>query len=158
LNVLNEYAKFFACPVGLSDHSDSIYPSIAAVAMGATTIEKHFTIDRNLPGTDQTASILPSDLQEMVTAIEITEKAMGTKNKDSVNINNDVKKLFRHGLVAKVDIPKGTEFSLTNVDSKRPEIGVSCSDVFDVIGRIASEDTKKGSPIYHSSYVKEELL
>ena len=105
--IIDLYKEKFNCNVGLSDHSNSIYTSIGAVAMGASVIEKHFTIDRDLPGTDQGGSILPMELKEMVNAIKIVEQCMGIKNKDSIKIDNNVKKLFKHGLVAKNNIKKG---------------------------------------------------
>ena len=111
--------------VGYSDHTLGIEISVAAVAMGATVIEKHFTLDRNLPGPDHVASLEPDELKNMVTSIRNIEKAMGDglKNPSPSEIKN--MSVIRKSIVAKQIIKKGELFSEENLTVKRPGTGIS---------------------------------
>jgi N,N'-diacetyllegionaminate synthase len=111
--------------VGYSDHTLGIEMPIAAVAMGATVIEKHFTLDRNLPGPDHVASLEPDELKNMVTSIRNIEKAMGDglKNPSPSEIKN--MSVIRKSIVAKQIIKKGELFSEENLTVKRPGTGIS---------------------------------
>ena len=115
----------FDVQVGYSDHTLGIEVSIAAVALGATVIEKHFTLDRNLPGPDHQASIEPEELKAMVTAIHNIEKATGdgVKRPSPSEVKN--MPIARKSLVAACNILKGEVFSETNLTIKRPGIGIS---------------------------------
>jgi N,N'-diacetyllegionaminate synthase len=147
LKVLDVYRKEFNCNVGLSDHSPSIYTSLAAVAMGAIVVEKHFTIDKSLPGTDQEGSILPNELKEMVKAIKIVEECMGDGNKNSVIIDENVMKLFKHGIVAKKDLAKGDVIGVEDIASKRPLVGIPSCEYQNVIGKSIKNSILRDSPI-----------
>jgi N,N'-diacetyllegionaminate synthase len=111
--------------VGYSDHTLGIEVPIAAVAMGATVIEKHFTLDRTLPGPDHAASLEPDELNAMVTAIRNIEKAMGNGEKKSSPSEIKNMPIVRKSIVAKKIINKGELFSENNLTVKRPGTGIS---------------------------------
>ena len=126
--------------VGYSDHTKGIEIPIAAVAMGACIIEKHFTLDRNLPGPDHLASIEPDELQMMVKAIRNVEKAIGDgvkKVSDSESKNKDI---ARKSIIAKTSIKKGDIFNEDNITTKRPGSGINPMKWFDLIGKVAKHD------------------
>jgi len=129
--------------VGYSDHTLGIEIPIAAVAMGATVIEKHFTLDRNQPGPDHAASLEPNELKLMVRAIRSVEKAIGNgvKTPSPSEIKNII--LARKSLVAKKSIKKGELFSNNNITVKRPATGISPMLWDDYIGKAAKKNYKK---------------
>ena len=129
--------------VGYSDHTLGIEVSVAAVAMGATVIEKHFTLDRNMPGPDHAASLEPHELKEMVSAIRNIEKAMGNgmKKPSPSEIKNIP--IARKSIVAKKSIKKGEKFSENNLTLKRPGTGISPMEWDTVISQKAKEDFNK---------------
>lgn len=147
LNVLQKYKKEFACDVGLSDHSGSIYPALAAVALGATAVEKHFTLSRNLPGNDQFMSMEPREFGQMAQAIDIVEQSLGSDNKDTFALNEDLRTVFRHGLVTKKPISVGDTFSLDNITVKRPLAGIPAKSYMDVIGKKCVVELEQDTPI-----------
>jgi N,N'-diacetyllegionaminate synthase len=126
--------------VGYSDHTPGIEVAIAAVAMGASVIEKHFTLDRNLPGPDHNASLEPDELKAMVTAIRNIEIALGDgiKRLTASEVRN--KPIARKSLVASRTIKAGEMFSALNITAKRPGTGVSPMRWDEVIGRTAVRD------------------
>jgi len=126
--------------VGYSDHTLGIEIPIAAVALGATVIEKHFTLDRNLPGPDHRASLEPNELKSMVKAIRNIEKAVGDGIKqpspsESNNISN-----IRKSIVAKIPIKKGDLFTLDNLTVKRPGTGISPMKWDGILGETADKE------------------
>ena len=127
----------FGVQVGYSDHTLGIEIAIAAVALGATVIEKHFTLDRNLPGPDHKASLEPEELKAMVVAIRNIEKAMGdgVKRPSPSELKN--KSIARKSLVAMRDIREGENFSEDNLMVKRPGTGLSPMRWDEVLGRKA---------------------
>jgi N-acetylneuraminate synthase len=131
----------FGVKVGYSDHSLGIEVPIAAVALGATIIEKHFTLDKNLPGPDHAASLEPHELIEMCKAIRNIELALsgsGIKAPSESEIKNI--NIARKSIVAKVNIAKGTTFTEDNITTKRPGNGISAMKWDDVLGTIAIRD------------------
>ena len=111
--------------VGYSDHTLGGITPIAAVAMGATMIEKHFTVDRSLPGPDHQASLTPTELRHMVDAIRNTEVLMGSPLKRPTTQEKQSMKIVRKSIVAKKEISEGELFSEENITSKRPGTGLS---------------------------------
>lgn len=111
--------------IGYSDHTQGIEVAVAAVAMGACVIEKHFTLDRNMPGPDHNASLEPAELLEMVKAIRNIEAAMGDGIKKPMPNEEGNKVVARKSLVASVAIKAGETFSPHNITAKRPAKGVS---------------------------------
>ena len=128
--------------VGYSDHTLGIEVPIAAVAMGATVIEKHFTLDRTLPGPDHAASLEPVELNAMVCAIRNIEKAMGNgiKKPSPSEIKN--MPIARKSIVAKKSIKKGEIFTEENLTVKRPGTGISPMVWDKIIGSLAKQDFK----------------
>jgi len=123
--------------VGYSDHTMGIEIPIVAVALGATVIEKHFTLDRNLPGPDHCASLEPDELKAMITAIRNIERAMGDGVKQPSSSEAKNKPVARKSIVASRAIKVGELFSAKNLTVKRPGTGVSPMQWDEVIGRPA---------------------
>ena len=126
--------------IGYSDHTLGIEVPIAAVAMGATVIEKHFTLDRNMPGPDHRASLKPDELREMVVAIRNIKKAMGAGEKKPSSSETKNISVVRKSIVAKMSIKKGELFTEENLTVKRPGTGISPMGWDAVIGKPASSD------------------
>lgn len=127
-------------PVGYSDHTPGIEVPIAAVALGASVIEKHFTLDRALPGPDHRASLEPDELRAMVTAVRNIECAMGDGIKRPTFSELRNRDVARKSLVAAKPIAKGECFTADNLTSKRPGTGVSPMRWDEVIGQVARRD------------------
>jgi N,N'-diacetyllegionaminate synthase len=135
-------------PVGYSDHTPGIEVPIAAVALGASVIEKHFTLDRSLPGPDHQASLEPDELVAMVRAIRNIELALqgdGIKRPSPSEAKNRL--IARKSLVAQTAIRAGEPFTMDNVTAKRPGTGLSPMRWDEIIGRIASRDFSPDEPI-----------
>jgi sialic acid synthase SpsE len=135
---MDTIAQAFGLPVGYSDHTLGIEMSIAAVARGATVIEKHFTLDRNLPGPDHLASLEPNELKNMVSAIRNIETGLGGTQKLPAIAEQPNRSLARRSIVARRSIDKGVELTLDMLDCKRPGTGVSPMNIWSLIGRPAS--------------------
>lgn len=138
----------FKLPVGFSDHSLGIYAPIAAVALGAVVIEKHFTLDKNLPGPDHKASLNPEELKEMIKAIRLVESALGDGIKRLTSEEEEIKKVARRSIVAKVDIPKGNVITKEMITFKRPGIGLPPKHYREIIGKKARRNIKADELIY----------
>lgn len=130
----------FGLPVGYSDHTRGIEVPIAAVALGARIIEKHFTLDRNMEGPDHKASLEPIELRAMVGAIRNIEKALGDGVKKPTRAEIKNKQVARKSIVAGRKISKGEIFTAENLAVKRPGTGVSPMRWDSVIGTIAQRD------------------
>ena len=130
----------FGVAVGYSDHTQGIEVAIAAVAMGATVIEKHFTLDRNLPGPDHKASLEPAELNAMVAAIRNIEVALGDGIKRLTTSEARNRPVVRKSLVASRAIKSGALFTAENVTAKRPATGISPMRWDEVIGKTALRD------------------
>jgi len=125
----------FGVPVGLSDHSLGIEVSIAAVALGASIIEKHFTSDKSLPGPDHSASLEPAELKMLVTAIRNVEAALGDGIKQPTPEELRNAAVVRRSLVAAVDLEAGSSLERSKVAFKRPGTGISVQLLPDLLGR-----------------------
>ena len=137
LAAMTTLANTFGVRVGLSDHSRGIAVAAAAVARGATVIEKHFTLDRKLPGPDHKASLTPDELREIVAAIRTVEQAIGRADKRLVAAETGVRDVARKSLVALRPVKKGERFTARNLGAKRPGGGVSPMDYWSYLGRRA---------------------
>jgi N,N'-diacetyllegionaminate synthase len=140
LKAMNTIAEVFKVKVGYSDHTEGIEISLAAVAMGATVIEKHFTLDKNMEGPDHKASLEPSELKKMIKGIRNIELAMGNgiKEPSAGEIKN--KEAARKSIVAAKTIKKGEIFSPGNISVKRPGNGISPMLWDKVIGMVSKRD------------------
>ena len=130
----------FGVAVGYSDHTKGIEVAIAAVAMGATVIEKHFTLDRNLPGPDHKASLEPAELNALVAAIRNIEVALGDGIKRLTTSEARNRPVVRKSLVASRAIKSGALFTAENITAKRPATGISPMRWDEVIGKTALRD------------------
>lgn len=130
----------FGLRVGYSDHSSGIAVPIAAAALGASVIEKHFTLDRNLPGPDHRASLEPVEFKEMVTAIRQVEKSLGSPVKFAAASELRNLPLVRRSLVARTPIKRGEFFTEENLGVKRPGGGVQPLYYWDYLGKKAGRD------------------
>jgi N,N'-diacetyllegionaminate synthase len=126
--------------VGYSDHTPGIEVSIAAVAMGAAVIEKHFTLDKNMDGPDHKASLEPAEFTAMVRAIRNVEKALGSEEKKPSPSEIKNMAIARKSIVARQSIRKGEVFTEENITVKRPGTGVSPMKWFEVLGIAAARD------------------
>jgi len=140
LRAMQTIGAAFGVKVGYSDHTQGIEVPIAAVAMGACVIEKHFTLDRNLPGPDHKASLEPKELKAMVAAIRNIEVALGDGIKRLTPSEARNKPVARKSLVASQAIKAGEVFSTQNITAKRPCTGISPMRWDEVMGRSAPRD------------------
>lgn len=140
LRAMDTLGTAFGLPVGYSDHTQGIAVSIAAVARGARIIEKHFTLDRALPGPDHAASLEPGELKAMIEAIRQVELALGSAEKGPATSELKNLAVARKSLVAAVPICKGESFTTANVAIKRPGNGINPFRYWEYLGRIASRD------------------
>ncbi|NLW75578.1 MAG: N-acetylneuraminate synthase, partial [Methanomicrobiales archaeon] len=147
LRAMNTLRCAFQAPVGYSDHTKGITIPIAAVAMGARVIEKHFTIDRTLPGPDHQASLEPLELQAMVKGIRDVECALGDGIKKPTPEEEIIKKIARKSIVAKSDIKKGERLTKNVLTIKRPGIGIEPKYYESLIYMIAKRAIKKDQVI-----------
>jgi sialic acid synthase SpsE len=144
LRSMTTLAETFGLPVGLSDHSEGTTAAAAAVALGAGIIEKHFTLDRDLPGPDHKASVDVPGLRRLVEHIRETEVMLGSGEKVLRPIEEQVVKSVRRSLVATRDITKGEAITEDDIVPLRPEDGIPARDIDKVVGRKAWRDFKNG--------------
>ncbi|MDE7387143.1 MAG: N-acetylneuraminate synthase [Muribaculaceae bacterium] len=147
LRAMESLRRLTTGPVGYSDHTVGIEVPVAAVAMGAQIIEKHFTLDKNLPGPDHRASLDPAELTAMVTAIRNIEQALGTAEKRPSPSETPNIEIARKSIVAARDIKAGETFTEDNITVKRPGGGLSPMMWDTVLGQVAVRDFKYDSLI-----------
>lgn len=147
LAAMDTMRSYYKTRIGYSDHSEGIAVSIAAAARGAEVIEKHFTLDRTLPGPDHKASLMPEELKEMVKAIRIVDKSIGNGRKEPSieEIKNRI--AVRKSIVAKRPITQGELFSEDNITTKRPGNGLNPMRWYHILGTKAKRD-----------YAEDELI
>jgi N,N'-diacetyllegionaminate synthase len=143
LKAMETLEKEFNLPVGYSDHTPGLEVPIAAVALGATVIEKHFTLDKNMEGPDHKASLDTQELKAMVKSIRNIEQALGIREKvpsasEQANIT-----IVRKSIVAKRDIIKGEVFTEENLTTKRPGNGISPMRWNEILGKVAKQNFSK---------------
>jgi N,N'-diacetyllegionaminate synthase len=126
--------------VGYSDHTLGYEIALAAVAMGAQVIEKHVTLDRTSEGPDHKASLEPSELRQMITAIRNVELALGNAEKNPTESELQNLQVVRKSIVAAKNINMGEQFSLENITTKRPGNGISAMRWNEVLGQVAKRD------------------
>jgi N-acetylneuraminate synthase len=145
LRAMKTMADAFNLPVGYSDHTPGTAVAIAAAALGATIVEKHFTLDRTMPGPDHEASIEPDVLAELVTAIRTVEVSLGDGIKRPAESEMENRRLVRRSLVAAKDIAEGTALKETMLDALRPGTGLPPSATARLLGRKARRDISAGT-------------
>lgn len=140
LRAMEDLRRQFGCPVGYSDHTLGFAVDIAAVALGACVIEKHFTLDKTMEGPDHKASLNPAELKAMVEEIRHTEAALGNDKKQVTQSEAKNKPIARKSIVAKRNITKGERYSAENLTVKRPGDGISPMCWYEVLGKTAPRD------------------
>ncbi len=143
IKAMLELKECFGLPVGYSDHTLGIEVPVAAVALGATVVEKHFTLDKNMEGPDHKASLEPHELKVMINAIRNIELALGDGKKRPTQSELPNKEIARKSIVAKCDIRAGDLFTEENLTVKRPGNGISPMQWFEIIGMKAKRDFKE---------------
>lgn len=138
LRAMDTLAAAFGMPVGLSDHTPGVAISIAAAARGATVIEKHFTLDRDMDGPDHRASLDPAELSDLVKGIRAVEIALGDGHKRPIGAEWENARVVRKSLVARRAIATGEVLTADNVTAKRPGTGTSPMLYWDVLGKISA--------------------
>ena len=146
LNTIPNMAQAFGVPVGLSDHTLSISIPVAAVALGACIIEKHFTLSRGTPGPDSLFSLEPHEFRAMVEAVRTAENALG-KVHYGMSEQEVKSRVFRRSLFVVKDMKAGEIFSTDNVRSIRPGYGLHPRYLEEIIGRRATHDINRGTPL-----------
>jgi N-acetylneuraminate synthase len=148
LKAISTLAKCFGVPVGYSDHTEGIEVPIAAVALGAKVIEKHFTIDRTLPGPDHRASLEPGDLAEMVKAVRAVEQAFGSGIKAPSKSELGIMKSVRRSIVAARPIAEGVRYSPENLTTKRTDgVGLPAHQWDAIMDRRAPRQFQPDEPV-----------
>lgn len=145
LKAMTSMAQRFDLPVGYSDHTMGCEVALAAVALGACIIEKHFTLDHSLPGPDHRASILPHELSDMVAGIRRVEAALGHGRKEPMPSETDTRAVVRRSLVAARDIAAGEVLTAEAVAIRRPGTGMTPQRLTEVLGRKTSRAIAAGT-------------
>jgi N-acetylneuraminate synthase len=148
LLALDTLRSTFLLPVGFSDHTEGIAIPIAAVARGASMIEKHFTLDRSLPGPDHLASLEPDELKSMVSSIRQVEVAIGNARKIPTPSEIGNRLVVRKSIVAARDIQKGELFTEENLTVKRPGDGISPMNLWELVGKRSPIVFKADEKVY----------
>ncbi len=134
LNAMHAMREVFGLDIGYSDHSEGITVPISAATLGAVLLEKHFTLDKNLPGPDHKASLDPDELKDMISAIRIVEKILGDPIKKPTFSEIGNREIARRSLVAAKNIDEGASFTEKNLTMKRPGTGISPMRYWDFLG------------------------
>ena len=145
LRAMQTMRSAFDVPVGFSDHTEGIDVALAAVALGACVIEKHFTLDRTLPGPDHRASLEPEELRELVRSIRRVESALGTGRKVPTAKEIETAKVARRSLVAARDIPAGATLEREMVVMRRPGTGMSPAMLDTLLGQETARAISAGT-------------
>lgn len=144
LRAMATLRQAFAVPVGLSDHSLGIHVAVAAVALGASVIEKHFTLDRSLPGPDHPFAVEPGELRDMISHVREIEAALGDGLKlGPAPEEEEMHQKGRRSLIAARTIPRGTTIDRSMIAVKRPGFGIRPKFVDLVVGRVARIDIEE---------------
>lgn len=153
LGLIERMREAFDVPVGFSDHSLGVDIAALAMARGAAVVEKHFTIDRRLPGPDQEVSIEPDELSELVEFARLVDATAGDE-KPVHDDEADVKAWANHSVVAAADIEAGDRLDEDTLTTKRPGTGVSAERYFDVVGRRAARDIPAGTVLSEDDFAE----
>jgi N,N'-diacetyllegionaminate synthase len=148
LRAMRTIADSTGLPVGYSDHTPGIAVSLAAVAMGATIIEKHVTVDKALPGPDHRASLDPIEFRELVAGIHAIDEALGSPEKQPADSELAVRALVRRSWTAAVEIHRGESLRRDHLALLRPGDGIQPRDIEKALGRIAARDIPAGTTLH----------
>lgn len=148
LRVMETLRKQFGCRVGYSDHTLGVDCAVAATALGACVIEKHFTLDKNMPGPDHAASSTPLEFAALVKAIRTVEKAMGDGTKRICASEQEMRIVSRKSIVVVDALPKGRKLSEGDFAYRRPGTGISPMQYPNLIGRTLNVSKKRGEQLH----------
>ena len=137
LSLIKEFQKKFKMPVGYSDHTEGHLASIVATSLGASIIEKHFTLDKKLPGPDHVMSMSPEELKQFIFEIKNMSKLLGEKNKTVLPCETENFKKLKKSLVSKIEIKKGKKINISMISAKRPGTGIKANFLHLIIGKKA---------------------
>jgi sialic acid synthase len=140
LNVIRTYGEKFDCVIGYSGHEKGIAIAVAAVAMGAKIVERHFTLDRTMKGGDHAASLEPGGLQKMIRDIRALEAALGSFEKKKLKSEEPYEIKLKKSLTSAKPIMKGTKITADHLTAKCPGTGIPPSELQDLIGKVANRD------------------
>jgi N,N'-diacetyllegionaminate synthase len=147
LEVINTLKAAFHLPVGYSDHSEGVEAAIAAVALGAAVLEKHFTLDKKLPGPDHQASLDPEEFRKLVESVRKTEAALGDGRKAVTEVEAEMRALTRKSIVATTRIERHSVITGDMIGLKRPGLGIAPQFLPAVIGAQAARTIPKDMPL-----------
>lgn len=153
LRAMRTMANVIGMPVGYSDHTLGLAVSTAAVALRATVIEKHFTLDKQMPGPDHQASLDPEELAQLIDQIRAVESALGSSEKAPVPSELPVRALVRRSVTTVRDIAAGEILKASDVSLMRPGIGIPPKDLESVLGKIASRALPAGTTLFWGDLV-----
>jgi len=145
LRVMQTYAEKLNCIIGYSDHTPDLVNPVAATAMGAKVYEKHFTIDKSLSGPDHRMSLEPEELKQTVKAIRDTEEALGSSEKEVLEVEKENRAKLRKSIIADTDIKKEQVIGKEMIAIKRPGNGISPTDIENILGKKATIDIPSGT-------------
>lgn len=149
LNLLREFRERFDLPVGVSDHTLTIYTAIAAVTLGACVVEKHFTLSKRMYGPDAKFSLTPDEFRQLVDGIRAVETALLYRvEKNDIERFKEMRRIFQKSIVSAVDIRKGTAIQEEMVSVKKPGDGLPPKYFKEIVGKKALRDIPKDSLIY----------
>ncbi len=147
MSVINSLKERYNLGIGYSDHAKGYLPSVAAVALGSRVIEKHFTLDKNLPGPDHKASSTPDEFRELVEAIRSCEIFMGSPKKTVQEEEKQMKKVSRKSLFFKNDMKKGNVIKENDITLKRPGTGLYAKYIPEIIGKTLLRNVEGGTMV-----------
>ena len=152
LNIIEEMREKYRCPIGFSDHSGTIFPSLAAVAKGATMIEVHATMSQYMFGPDVKSSLSIEKMQEMISGIRMISRMINTPvDKSSISKEmNVLKTIFSKGIYLKRDMKIGEKILLSDISFKKPLQGIQADDYEKLIGKKLKQNLLKDSPLHWS--------
>jgi N-acetylneuraminate synthase len=161
LNLLPVFRERYRCPVGLSDHSGTIFSGIAAATIGADFIEVHVTLSRDLPGPDVVASLTPAELRQLVEGVRFVEAARSEPvDKDQMSLEMaPLRRIFNQSVVAARDLKRGTVLREGDLTTKKPGTGIPGARLQDLLGKVIAvdieADTLLGEEMFTESSVDE---
>ena len=153
LNNIDYLREVFDCPVGYSDHTIGYSIPLAAVVKGACVIEKHYTLDKKMPGWDHAVSATPEEFKIIVEESKRIVKALGCKERAVGERENEKRKSFRRSIVAKRDLLAGAKLAIDDVDFKRPGTGIPPDQIGSVVGRTLKSDVQADTLLSYDRFV-----